>query len=163
MTFTRKKTLSLLFAVLTLICMICIFRFSMEDSNESAFRSGQVTKFIIKMINRNYDDLSPSRQREILKSAGHIVRKIAHFTIYMTLGFLSSVSFGRRKLITLKSLVVLVICFIYACSDEIHQYFVPGRGCELRDVMIDTSGAVVGILISMAVFALFKKRDSNNS
>ena len=40
----------------------------------------------------------------------------------------------------------------------LHQYFVPGRSCELRDVMIDSAGALVGMLLSLAAMAvLFRK------
>ena len=35
---------------------------------------------------------------------------------------------------------------LYAVSDEIHQIFVPGRSCELRDILIDSAGVLVGIL-----------------
>lgn len=34
---------------------------------------------------------------------------------------------------------------IYTISDEIHQLFVLGRGGQIKDVIIDSSGAVVGI------------------
>ncbi|MFQ8632799.1 MAG: VanZ family protein, partial [Intestinibacter bartlettii] len=42
---------------------------------------------------------------------------------------------------------------LYAISDEIHQYFVPGRACQFRDVMIDSCGALFGI----AVIVILKK------
>ncbi len=38
-------------------------------------------------------------------------------------------------------LITVLICFLYAVSDEIHQYFVPGRACRMLDVIIDTSGS----------------------
>ena len=37
--------------------------------------------------------------------------------------------------------------FIYACSDEIHQMFIGNRSGEVRDIIIDTFGALSGILI----------------
>jgi VanZ family protein len=36
----------------------------------------------------------------------------------------------------------------YAVTDEIHQYVVPGRSCEVRDVVIDSCGVLVGALIA---------------
>jgi VanZ family protein len=39
----------------------------------------------------------------------------------------------------------LVFCVLYAISDEVHQLFVPGRGAQVTDVMIDSFGAFVGI------------------
>jgi len=37
--------------------------------------------------------------------------------------------------------------FLYACTDEFHQSFVPGRACLFRDVMIDTSGGAFAMII----------------
>ena len=34
---------------------------------------------------------------------------------------------------------------LYAVTDEIHQYFVPGRSCEFRDICIDSAGVLCGI------------------
>ena len=49
-------------------------------------------------------------------------------------------------------LLSLLICFLYACSDEIHQLFVPGRSGEARDVLIDTLGACLGVSFYYLVF-----------
>ena len=41
----------------------------------------------------------------------------------------------------------MLAAFLYACSDEFHQSFVPGRGPAFKDVMIDSTGALVGLTI----------------
>ena len=41
--------------------------------------------------------------------------------------------------------LALIICGVYAISDEVHQYFIEGRGPHLKDVLIDSAGAFVGI------------------
>ena len=41
--------------------------------------------------------------------------------------------------------LALVICVLFAMLDEFHQLFVPGRGAQVKDVIIDTTGAIVGI------------------
>lgn len=46
---------------------------------------------------------------------------------------------------------------MYATSDEIHQYFVPGRACMVEDVFIDTLGIVLGILLIMLCRRITKK------
>lgn len=43
--------------------------------------------------------------------------------------------------------IALIICMLYAISDELHQLFIPGRSAEIRDVFIDSFGATVGIFI----------------
>ncbi len=52
----------------------------------------------------------------------------------------------RKKLYTLMGLALL-ICFVYAISDEIHQTFVPGRGAQISDVVLDSLGAGTGIIV----------------
>ena len=44
-------------------------------------------------------------------------------------------------------LVAWLFCVLYAVTDEVHQHFVPGRGCQVQDVLIDSAGAAAGILL----------------
>ena len=48
-----------------------------------------------------------------------------------------------------KSVIIysLLICFVYACTDEFHQYFVDGRYCSFIDVLIDSIGSLISILL----------------
>jgi VanZ family protein len=43
--------------------------------------------------------------------------------------------------------------FIYACTDEFHQYFIPGRGPSFRDVLVDTSGVVLGVVLLWVIYS----------
>jgi hypothetical protein len=142
------------FALLTIACMVGIFMFSMDNSDASSSKSGTVTEAAVEVFVRDYDDLSPDKQIDIFDHAEHIIRKIAHFSIYTVLGFMASLTVGKRKVFSRGSLFTLIFCMLYACSDEIHQYFVPGRSCQLMDVFIDTSGAVTGMLFSFIAMAL---------
>lgn len=54
-------------------------------------------------------------------------------------------------------LITIVICFLYAVSDEIHQYFVPGRACRLFDVLIDISGSVFFCLLYFVYLKITNK------
>ena len=47
---------------------------------------------------------------------------------------------------------------VYAVSDEAHQYFVPGRACELRDMIIDACGAAVGVLLVFLFIEVRKQK-----
>ncbi len=94
-----------------------------------------------------------------------IVRKLGHFSEYMALGFfsfcyLSSFLMKNNKKRDLKKTVILSLLFsiIYASSDEFHQSFVVGRDGNIIDVLIDSSGSLVGVLISsMIYFFVIKK------
>lgn len=130
--------------------MVLIFCFSSENSDESSETSGFFTQFIVNHFFQNYD------YDYISGKVDHVVRKMAHFSIYASLGLCVSFSFGRRKFLSLKSLFSLGVCFLYACTDEFHQYFVPGRSCQFTDVMIDTSGALLGMIISLIILKIKK-------
>ena len=84
-----------------------------------------------------------------------IVRKSAHFLAYAILGGLCFESLSTLDKLSKKKtfFIALLISVLYAISDEIHQYFVPGRACQFRDVMIDSCGALFGI----AVIVILKK------
>ena len=43
------------------------------------------------------------------------------------------------------------IGIIYAITDEIHQIFVSGRSGEIRDIIVDTCGSTVGILLNIII------------
>ena len=80
---------------------------------------------------------------------GHgLLRKLAHFTEFMTLGLCLRWLWGMVLQKLPKQLILsLSAAFLTACIDETIQAFVPGRGPGFRDVMIDTAGAVLGIMI----------------
>ncbi len=44
-------------------------------------------------------------------------------------------------------LLALALTVLYACSDEWHQRFIPGRTSCVRDVVIDSLGALLALLV----------------
>ena len=57
----------------------------------------------------------------------------------------------------------VMLCFFYACTDEFHQLFVPGRSGEFTDVCLDTVGATFGILLVMIIVWIVEKIKNRNS
>ena len=55
-----------------------------------------------------------------------------------------------------KVLGSLLFGAFYASTDELHQYFVPGRSARLFDVGIDTLGVLTGVLAYLVVRKLIK-------
>ena len=51
-----------------------------------------------------------------------------------------------------------LFCALYACSDELHQYFVPGRSCRFFDVCVDSAGAFCGTLLFWGFFHLRERK-----
>lgn len=64
-----------------------------------------------------------------------------HFTEYAILCALLYRALKRPWL-------ALIIAALFAASDEFHQTFIPDRGGNVRDVLIDSSGAVAGLLLT---------------
>ena len=87
---------------------------------------------------------------------GHgLLRKLAHFTEFTSLGMCLCwmiAMLGKRPWLS------LIGGFLVACVDETIQHFIPDRGPSFRDVMIDTSGVVLGIGLLLAGYAISQKR-----
>lgn len=87
--------------------------------------------------------------------AGHgLLRKLAHFTEFACLGALFAWLFGM-----LQKPVVLAFLSGFAAAgiDETIQRFVPERGPSFADVLIDTSGVLVGIIFLLLGYTVLKK------
>ena len=81
--------------------------------------------------------------------AGHgLLRKLAHFTEFCTLGMLLSWLFAMLRQKTWQRWLFPLLCgMLTACVDETIQCFVPDRGPGIKDVGIDTLGVILGIVI----------------
>lgn len=147
------------------LCMVAIFMFSSQNGEESSKVSGELTEKIITAVNPEFDGLSPTAQKTYRENMHFIIRKTAHFTIFMLLGIsalLTFDSFSIRRM-SLKMLLALLICLAYAASDELHQLSSPGRAGQLRDVLIDSSGSVVGILLTALVLCAMRSLRNSQS
>ena len=129
-----------IFLTLSILWMVLIYSMSAKTASASTEDSMFITDYIIKFFFSNPSD-------EFLSFAENIIRKIAHFTEYAVLSILLTLTLKSFGLTLKKSALAVLISFLYAISDEIHQYFVPGRAGRAFDVLIDTSGAFVGYII----------------
>ncbi|MBO4331113.1 MAG: VanZ family protein [Oscillospiraceae bacterium] len=84
-------------------------------------------------------------------SGNHILRKCAHFTEFAFLAFLICMRFRASKRFWLLG----AAAFAAAAADETIQLF-TGRGARVKDVLLDCSGAVFGIVIAAALLAAVK-------
>lgn len=119
--------------------MILIFVMSNQPASVSDSQSG----FVIYVFNL----LGISLDSFFGELANFAVRKTAHFTEYMILFFFS---YNVLRLYVEKKdayIFGILIVATYACTDEIHQLFVPGRAGKIKDVFIDTSGGLFGLII----------------
>lgn len=148
--FKYKTVWFTLLIVLTI--MIAIFFMSAQTVEESTETSGYFVDMFIKLIYPDFDSLSGVEKEGALDRITHIIRKLAHFTEYAVLGFFLTMHIRELKCkLKLKANAVwaAIIGILYAVSDEIHQFFVPGRGPGIKDVMIDSFGVIAGIALMM--------------
>ena len=102
------------------------------------------------------------KKNKLVEDSQFCVRKLAHFSIYTLLGiFLMLFFITFEGNIKTKVIYVVIICILYAISDEIHQSFSDGRTPMIRDVFIDTMGGLTGSLL-VAVFRLNFRKDKSN-
>ncbi len=132
-----------------------IFVFSNQNAKESTGISMKFSQGIVNLTRKN----EPNEAKyKTIKAIEPIIRKLAHFTIYIAVGILSMGLLSTYKLTQAKQKIIsLIIGFVYACSDEIHQLFIDGRSGEIRDVLIDTCGVIVGVMICYKVVTIVKK------
>ena len=69
-----------------------------------------------------------------------LLRKAAHVVEYAILGALLFRALERE-------VPALAAGVAYACTDEIHQHFVPGRVGSPLDLVFDTAGVLLGIIV----------------
>ncbi len=107
--------------------------------------------------------LMPHISEEALQTIVVVSRKAAHVTEFAILALLVW-RLVRRPALNPKerwrysdAIRTLLMVILYAASDEFHQRFVPSREASIRDVMIDTSGAVLALLL-IWVLGRWRKR-----
>ena len=117
-----------------LLMMAIIFSFSHFQAASSDAQSG----FFLNLLRIFSSDLAETKIAIIL------IRKFAHFFEYAVFGFLTARTFHHSNL---PISCALFFCVTYAATDEYHQTFVAGRSGEIQDVLLDTAGALFGIII----------------
>ena len=133
---------------LVLAWMATIYAFSAEPADVSGELSGGISYKICKnwssIWNLEWDEEMVLEKAEVID---YPVRKAAHMTEYAILAILVAACVaawpirGKRLYF-----IAILVTILYACTDEFHQLFVPGRAGQLKDVLIDTIGGCFGML-----------------
>lgn len=140
-----RKKICILFAVLW---MGFIFYMSHQPAKISSVQSDNVVHIIKKV----------SKSEEIKNNINSfIVRKGAHMFLFCVLGILFFGSMYNGDNILRSVFIALVSAFLYACSDEYHQTFIVGRSGQFDDVLIDFSGAFIGVFSGVFIVTLATK------
>ena len=79
-----------------------------------------------------------------------VVRKTAHFTEYLVLGLVAMQAFRPHRTTHAAPLLITALVLVMIPSlDETIQLFVGGRAGQVADVMLDCSGALTGVLLTL--------------
>ena len=157
-----KRTVIIAWAAVVL-WMSFIFTMSAQPAEESKQTSGGVAELILRVVVPDFDGLSREEQAEMIESIQYFVRKGAHFCGYALLGILLFTAFSCHfEKLTLLVILSLSASALYAASDELHQRFIPGRSGEFADVLLDSTGALLGIMICLAVTFLWRRKKAGN-
>ena len=125
-----KKKLSLLSVIIWMILIFIMSSFSASNSNNQS-------SFIVTIISHFFNIANP----ELLN---YVIRKLAHITEYLILGMLTINMINNYHK---PHYYAIIICTLYAISDEIHQLYIPGRTCQIKDIVIDIIGSLIGIYL----------------
>jgi len=129
------------------LCVWMIHGFSAQDARMSDALSLEVTDVVARVMK---PEGAIKRSAASYQQLHIYVRKAAHALEYalLALAGMMVLAPGRMR-ISFKVLLVLALCAAFACYDEWSQAGALGRSPAVRDVMIDTAGALVGCVASL--------------
>lgn len=157
----KKNILRIILILLLLGTFYIIFGFSSQDGEKSGSISRRITEKIATFIPQIQKE-NEIEKENIMNTMERIIRKMAHFSIYTAVGLLLMALVSTYNIKEKNRLIItLTTGIIYASSDEIHQSFVPGRSPMITDIVIDTMGVILGILLIILGKKIIKKYREN--
>lgn len=144
--------------LLVLLTMLIIFNFSGQSGTQSNQVSEGVIVEILGIVMEKEEITPPVVQKFQMP-----VRKLAHFGIYMLLGFCTLNAFYNsfKLKVWLNISFSVLSCIAYATFDELRQGYTAGRSPAALDVLIDSLGALVGIGLFFGFIYLCNKKMNN--
>ncbi len=138
----RHRARAAVFGMLSIVWVCAMTWFSMQSGEESGALSGKIVDGLLGwMLARGAD----------AEKIEFFVRKLAHFGMFALSGLLTGMSLfsiGRGRGALMASLGLEAVI---AVSNELVQLLPEGRACSVRDMLIDFSGAALGVGIAMLI------------
>lgn len=147
--------------VAVLGAMVLIFGFSAQTGEKSGALSEKIARFVLSIVRPDFASLPGDEQWRVFSACQVLVRKTAHFMEYAFLALtlcmlLYTYSLPKRAVIS------WVLATLYAITDEVHQVFVGERTGAVLDVVIDSGGALFGMLIAVVILRWRQKYKNKN-
>ncbi len=135
-----------------------IFFLSAQTAGDSSRTSGGVIRWLLTRLDGRFSGLPLEEQLLRIEAWSFAVRKLAHLALFALLGMGAfaafSVDMPQRRAFP----AALSLGAVRGVLDEVHQSFVPGRSCELRDMGIDFAGVLLGAAFLWLVLRIVRRK-----
>ena len=167
----KKRTwlivLRVILGLLILCNMAAIFLLSHQGAAKSDNTSRKLGYAITDSIGQPYQDKTIEQKQFFQNKVLPAFRDFAHMAEF---GCLSALIYlfllTWRGAILSKYFISMGCGVLYALSDEVHQYFVPGRTMELVDVALDSLGVLLFtsvVLLAVYVFSIWQIKTTKHT
>lgn len=150
--------------VLAIAFNVFIIVNSCLDANQSSNESGKLVNFLVNIINSIKPDAINESNIDIFSS---VIRKlVGHFLAFTVSGVSTTLSvkflyFDFKKKFTIFLFISCSFGLFLAILTECIQLFVPGRSGEIRDILIDFGGYIIGYLVIALITYFINKKNTN--
>lgn len=137
--------------ILVAICVGIIFFLSAQNGEESSDLSGSFVMALLNWLGIAIDE--------------GLLRSIAHCLEFMGLSVLLFNAVYVTWALKITPIVAFFGTVLYAITDEIHQIFVPERAFQISDILVDSTGALIGVIASFIILKIIlyiMKRGNKN-
>jgi VanZ family protein len=135
-------------SILLVLWIGVIFSFSLQGTSDTTRTSSGFTKKFVSItlkITNSYK--SEDQLDKVVEKVHPVMRKVAHYTEFLILGYFTLLLFSEFKFDKLY-LCSILFCFSIACLDELIQLFIDGRAGQILDILIDSLGSITYIFTS---------------
>lgn len=145
-------------SVVYLVTTILIVAFIFYNSIQNGESSSNASTVVLNLINDLISSIGINFQ-----FSGHFIRKLAHFVEFFSLGFFLMLMFEAftGKVFSIIGFPMFFAIFI-PVVDEYIQIYSPGRTSSVKDVLLDFSGAIIGVIVVSIYFTIKKKYKLKN-
>ncbi len=151
------------YLILTLSIVAIIFVFSSQPASTSTGISRPIADAVANAIPQPDSENKTQEEKDLYQSNIHtFIRKGSHFSSFLLLGISAGMWSGYFKS-KRKFIMAFVGCALYGVLDETRQLFVAGRSFEVTDMLIDASGALIGVCIAVLIWKQINKRKLKNA
>lgn len=136
----------------TLLCTFAVVAFIFSNSIQPAARSSEVSGGLLDVVNRILSLIGVSMSE-------HLLRKLAHLTEFALLGVCLILTTRAYTDQVLRHIVSpLFAGLLVPVMDETIQMFSAGRSSEVKDVLIDFSGVLIGVVLALVLLWVISAR-----